>query len=98
MNVSSCWHVRFSGVTKVLGARGQKQYSGPPFWGAGARGLKVKCYTMEKLMPKQVGKKWKTSVFLLRLVLLSHSGNSVILTFVTYVGFRSHVKIASRIV
>ena len=63
MNVSSCWHMRFSGVTKVLGARGQKQYSGPPFWGAGARGLKVKCYTMEKLMPNKLAEKWKTSVF-----------------------------------
>ena len=47
-----------SGVTRVLGARGRSSEVPPQLFlgrAVGTLGLKVKCYTLEKLMPKQVG-------------------------------------------
>jgi len=80
-------HAMYSGVTRVLGARGKKLWNAPPIFfcgGLGRRtGLKLKWYAVGLQMPEQVGS--QNSKSLLRCaarLLLSHLSNFATHTFV----------------
>ena len=88
-SLKSLCHTR-SGVTRVLGARGQKQWSAPPIFSGGRTG--PECKMLCSRVPKQVGN--QTSKLGCDRPLLAHSANFIVPTFV----FVSHKIFSAKAV
>jgi len=88
-SLKSLCHTR-SGVTRVLGARGQKQWSAPPIFSGGRTG--PECKMLCSRVPKQVGN--QTSKLGCDRPLLAHSANFIVPTFV----FVSHEIFSAKAV